>query len=64
MADQLRVTWMLRLLVTCVLATVGLAAWPSVGAVDPSDNRRAGASIGNQCRGLPDGTVVQIVVTG
>jgi len=35
----------------------------SVRAIDPSDNRGAGASIGNQCWGLPDGTVVQIVVT-
>ena len=34
----------------------------SVRPIDPSDNRGAGACIGNQCRGLPDGTNVEIVV--
>lgn len=34
----------------------------SVRGVTPSDNRGAGASIGNQCRGLPNGTVVQVTV--
>ena len=32
----------------------------SVRGVTPSDNRGAGASIGNQCRGLPDGTAVRV----
>jgi hypothetical protein len=34
----------------------------SVRNIDPSDNRDAGACIGNQCRGLPDGTKVDIEV--
>jgi len=34
----------------------------SVRGVTPADNRGAGASIGNQCRNLPDGTVVRIVI--
>ena len=34
----------------------------SVRPVTPRDNRGAGACIGNQCRGLPDGTRVRIVV--
>jgi hypothetical protein len=34
----------------------------SVRGIDPSDNRGAGASIGNQCRQYPDGTVVCISV--
>ncbi|MBZ5709637.1 toxin TcdB middle/N-terminal domain-containing protein [Nannocystis pusilla] len=35
----------------------------SVRPIDPSDNRGAGACIGNACRGLPDGTKIRIVVT-
>jgi len=35
----------------------------SVRPIDPSDNRGAGAVIGNATRGLPDGTEVEIVVT-
>ena len=35
----------------------------SVRPVTPSDNRGAGACIGNQCRGLPDGTKVEVKVT-
>lgn len=31
-------------------------------AVTPRDNMGAGACIGNQCRGLPNGTRVRIVV--
>ena len=34
----------------------------SVRPVSPSDNMGAGACIENQCRGLPDGTKVRIVV--
>ena len=34
----------------------------SVRYIDPSDNRGAGACIGNQCRGLEDGTQIRIVV--
>ncbi len=34
----------------------------SVRPVGPSDNMGAGACIGNQCRGLPDGTKIRIVV--
>lgn len=34
----------------------------SVRGIDPSDNRGAGSSIGNQCRGLPDGSIVRIVI--
>ncbi len=34
----------------------------SVRGVSPGDNRGAGASIGNQCRALPNGTTVIIVV--
>ncbi|HEX4729145.1 MAG TPA: RHS repeat-associated core domain-containing protein, partial [Jatrophihabitans sp.] len=34
----------------------------SVRGTNPSDNRGAGASLGNQARGLPDGTVVRIVI--
>lgn len=34
----------------------------SVRPISPSDNRGAGACIGNQCRGLPDGTRVNIKV--
>jgi len=34
----------------------------SVRAIDPSDNRGAGASIGNQCRQYPDGATVCISV--
>lgn len=34
----------------------------SVRAISMSDNRGAGASIGNQLRGLPDGTKIRIVV--
>lgn len=37
-------------------------AGASVRPVTPADNRGAGACIGNQCRGLPDGTRVRIVV--
>lgn len=35
----------------------------SVQHIDPSDNRGAGACIGAQCRGLPDGTKVEINVS-
>ena len=34
----------------------------SVRHIDPSDNRGAGSCIGHQCRPLPDGTKVKIVV--
>ena len=34
----------------------------SVRNIPPSDNRGAGACIGNQCRGLPDGATVEIEV--
>lgn len=34
----------------------------SVKNIDPSDNRGSGACIGNQCRGLPDGTQIEIEV--
>ena len=34
----------------------------SVRPIDSSDNRGAGSCIGNQCRGLPDGAKVKIVV--
>jgi RHS repeat-associated protein len=34
----------------------------SVRPVSPSDNMGAGACIGNQCRGLPDGARVKIIV--
>ncbi len=34
----------------------------SVRPIDPSDNRGAGACVGNACRGLPDGTKIRIVV--
>jgi hypothetical protein len=34
----------------------------SVRAISPSDNRGAGASIGNQLRGIPNGTRVKLVV--
>jgi hypothetical protein len=34
----------------------------SVRPISPSDNRGAGAVIGNQCRALPDGSKVTIVV--
>jgi filamentous hemagglutinin len=34
----------------------------SVRHINPSDNRGAGACIGAQCRGLPDGTKVRIDV--
>jgi filamentous hemagglutinin len=34
----------------------------SVRPVTPRDNRGAGACIGNQCRDLPDGARVKIVV--
>jgi len=34
----------------------------SVRAINSSDNRAAGACIGNACRGLPDGTRVQVKV--
>ena len=34
----------------------------SVRHISPSDNRGAGASIGNQLRGIPDGVKVRIVV--
>ncbi len=34
----------------------------SVRPIGPSDNRGAGSSIGRQCRGLPDNTVVTIAV--
>ncbi|MEE4273253.1 MAG: RHS repeat-associated core domain-containing protein [Thermoanaerobaculales bacterium] len=34
----------------------------SIRPVSPADNRGAGACIGNQCRGLSDGTQVKIVV--
>lgn len=34
----------------------------SVRPINPSDNRGAGASIGNQIKGLPDGTKVRIIV--
>ncbi len=37
-------------------------AGSSVRGVTPSDNRGSGASMGNQCRGLPDGTVVRAVI--
>jgi hypothetical protein len=33
----------------------------SVRPISPSDNRGAGACIGAQCRGLPDGTRIRIV---
>jgi RHS repeat-associated protein len=34
----------------------------SVRPISPSDNRGAGSSMGHQCSGLPDGTVVHVVV--
>lgn len=34
----------------------------SVRGIDPGDNRGAGSSIGNQCRGLQDGSVVSVVI--
>ncbi|WP_425928376.1 NucA/NucB deoxyribonuclease domain-containing protein [Pseudomonas sp. NyZ201] len=34
----------------------------SVRHIDPGDNRCAGACIGAQCRGLPNGTKVRIDV--
>ena len=34
----------------------------SVRPMTPSQNRGMGACIGNQCRGLPDGTQVDIIV--
>jgi hypothetical protein len=34
----------------------------SVRGISPGDNRGAGSSIGNLCRGLENGTVVKIVV--
>ncbi len=37
-------------------------AGASIRAVSPRDNMGAGACIGNQCRGLPNGTKVRIVV--
>lgn len=37
-------------------------AGASTRSVSPSDNMGAGACIGNQCRGLPDGARVRIVV--
>jgi filamentous hemagglutinin len=37
-------------------------AGASVRPVSPADNMGAGACIGNQCRGLPDGTCVRIKV--
>jgi hypothetical protein len=37
-------------------------AGASVRGISPSDNMGAGASIGNQIRRLPDGTVVRIIV--
>ncbi len=36
-------------------------AGASVRPISPSDNMRAGACIGNACRGLPDGAQVRIV---
>lgn len=39
-------------------------AGASVRPITPADNMGAGASIGNQIRRLPDGTVVKIVVKG
>lgn len=38
-------------------------AGASVCPVSPADNRGAGSCIGAQCRGLPDGTQVNIRVT-
>ena len=35
----------------------------SVKAIDRSDNRGAGACMGAQCRGLPDGTKIKINIT-
>jgi filamentous hemagglutinin len=37
-------------------------AGASIRPVSPADNRGAGACIGNQCRKLPPGTKVRIVV--
>jgi hypothetical protein len=37
-------------------------AGASVRAISPSDNKGAGASLGNQLRKHPDGTRVQLVV--
>lgn len=34
----------------------------SVRGINPSDNRGAGSSIGSQCRGLPNGSVVHVTV--
>ncbi|MGW4148224.1 NucA/NucB deoxyribonuclease domain-containing protein [Streptomyces albogriseolus] len=34
----------------------------SVRPITPGDNRGAGSAMGRQCRGLPDGTKVRIVV--
>ncbi|WP_165373848.1 NucA/NucB deoxyribonuclease domain-containing protein [Sorangium cellulosum] len=34
----------------------------SVRPVSPADNMGAGACIGNQCRGIPDGTRIRIIV--
>jgi RHS repeat-associated protein len=35
----------------------------SVKGINPSDNRGAGSTIGRLCRGLPDGSVIRIVIT-
>jgi hypothetical protein len=37
-------------------------AGASVRPINPSDNRGAGSCIGHQCRGLPDGSTVEIIV--
>jgi RHS repeat-associated protein len=37
-------------------------AGASVRPINPGDNMGAGACIGNQCRGLPDGTRIRIIV--
>lgn len=34
----------------------------SVRPIDPSDNRGAGASVGNQIRDIPDGSQIQVIV--
>jgi hypothetical protein len=34
----------------------------SVRGIDPSDNRGSGSSMGHQCRGLPDGSIIRIVI--
>jgi hypothetical protein len=31
--------------------------------INPGDNRGAGSTIGRLCRGLPDGSVIRIVIT-